>query len=1335
MKEVYNQIEQYIRGISQLNKPTKEEEERYRAALKRMLEGIDEERAKKYTKDFEKSLEDAKNRAYQKVQFASSQASNEALRKRKRRVRAVLGSAAGLATFGGVVSAVTNFLQNNSNTLESISIADNETQNADDYLLVKNDQEEQREVSTETETEMNGLTKEQIITNYDAFIDDSVLLMYMNEHGINVSPDLVAHMKFIANIDQLTTKEKKLLASSNYVSINDWFIFTNQLAEDMATATEVPFDAKDLFKDEQSINDLNTVMNYFVSLNNQYDETVKQEFQEFARNYVQNIDSKQNKAASELILNIFTQAFTLGTNYLVEDDVLDLETIFEGNGCLLASIRNDLESKLEIDPTLVEREVPGLFEKVTSTSDLMNDPIFSSILKDENMALQLRFVANSKDLTSKEIASFADNLNLEETTKNWETIYNALNDAVLNGQLYDPSLIFLDENKEDAANISKMYEIYNSYINAQTEEEKSKYLEEWNSFFYEYATQIEGRYDKNPAATEMICNFLVKVQEKNIGLTLDRSDIHPGEMDNGTKNLSKILIGDGTLKNCTTNYSTHIEDGEVVAERTFYEQAHDSVVSRITSYTIDDEIDKNNDSADSIYAQIVKEYGEEMVAEENNRYDVVIEEIKRRVKEANITFKENPTIEDFYQGRVLGGIGTIGGEDTRSTGGTTASSVVTPVNVQEDTTGNRDPNKPLMTDDEIKETEKKAEESKGKVVKEETEQLPKEEQSEEIIKEEVTQKPLTDEEKQDNATIGNKEDEEELNKNNEHFENGNNIDYTEEYIIDAAGNVWIDRGNGSYDFVCDVNGNSKPSVIPSEPVYEVFDNTKNYSYDGKFYGTSDGTLMFILDSDGTMLPIQEKDGKLYVQDDDGTYKALVDSNGNYITNPVIEEYQPSNENQTEAPSTDDPNNGQPETPSTGESETNAPETPGNGNNEQNNGNFVYDGEIYNDVDGNLYIENADGIFVQVYEQDGKLYIYDSNANLVPVVNSKGEHLTKPDINTPETPGTGESETNTPEAPSNGDNEQNNGNFVYDGEIYTDKDGNLYIVKADGIWVQVYEQDGKLYIYNENAELTLIVNSNGDCVTKVSQGPSSDSSTTNEETYIYDGNIQEMDGAYYILNSDNSMTQITEIDGKFYFDDGNGNLKAIVNSKGEDIEPVSTVYSEILKAYVLASEKEALEQEFLAMQQQSNVAAAQPMVASMETPQSETAATEAVTEAMQPETAATEVVTETVQTETNTPEVTMEAPQTEAPQTEAPQTEAPQTEAPKIEAPQTEAPQTEAPQTEAPQTEAPQTEAPQTEAPQTEAPQTEREQTKAALEELKKELETVKETESTKVLTK
>ena len=462
-------------------------------------------------------------------------------------------------------------------------------------------------------------------------------------NGVKISADEYVHNYLIANIDNLTEDEQKLMASSDLIEINDWFDFSSQISVAMSNVTnaDMPFDANTLFKDEVVANKVNTAMTLFANYNENRNEENKRSFQEFARTFISEFEENKtaNAAATELILRIFDQASQPGIELLTEDDVINFENIFEKDGCMLEETRIALGEKLEIDPMLVRRGISNLEENFANARTMLNQTLRLS----ENEIDQILFVSNINELSNDQLNSFASVLRLEGATDTFMNFCNILSREVVNGTInssnFDLSNIYFN-NEEDAENINSLISIVSRYRNA-SEEEKASINEEYENLSFDLSMDVSDRLVKNPAASTMYFNMITAIENSDLGLHL-------------SDDLKQILIADGTLRGCVSiNDTTLTEDGNIESNRPFYDQAVDKLTETIKSYSIlSGCADISKDYGKSIYANIVSKYGNIVREEEFNRHDVVVTAIKVNTKD--IAFVERQYDFDYeFTGEVV----------------------------------------------------------------------------------------------------------------------------------------------------------------------------------------------------------------------------------------------------------------------------------------------------------------------------------------------------------------------------------------------------------------------------------------------------------------------------------------------------------------------------------------------------------------------------------------------------------------------------------------------------------------------------------------------------------
>ena len=462
-------------------------------------------------------------------------------------------------------------------------------------------------------------------------------------NGVKISADQYVHNYLIANIDNLTEDEQKLMASSDLIEINDWFDFSSQISVAMSNVTnaDMPFDANTLFKDEVVANKVNTAMTLFANYNENRNEENKRAFQEFARTFISEFEENKtaNAAATELILRIFDQASQPGIELLTEDDVINFENIFEKDGCMLEETRIALGEKLEIDPMLVRRGISNLEENFANARTMLNQTLRLS----ENEIDQILFVSNINELSNDQLNSFASVLRLEGATDTFMNFCNILSREVVNGTInssnFDLSNIYFN-NEEDAENINSLISIVSRYRNA-SEEEKASINEEYENLSFDLSMDVSDRLVKNPAASTMYFNMITAIENSDLGLHL-------------SDDLKQILIADGTLRGCVSiNDTTLTEDGNIESNRPFYDQAVDKLTETIKSYSIlSGCADISKDYGKSIYANIVSKYGNIVREEEFNRHDVVVTAIKVNTKD--LAFVERQYDFDYeFTGEVV----------------------------------------------------------------------------------------------------------------------------------------------------------------------------------------------------------------------------------------------------------------------------------------------------------------------------------------------------------------------------------------------------------------------------------------------------------------------------------------------------------------------------------------------------------------------------------------------------------------------------------------------------------------------------------------------------------
>ena len=516
------------------------------------------------------------------------------------------------------------------------------------------------------------------------------------------------HNFWIANIKQLNDNDKLAFASStNQVSLQEWFNLSSQIADDMVDVKPdtIPFDANDLFKrDPESAKLVNQVIDIFARWNaNKNNQKIADEWKQFCLDIHENIDNyiSKNPAAVEVILNIISQGQTPGTDL---QSGIDQFKLFDGTTSDLNKARVALSNLLHVDFALVKDDNKEVYKDILNT-DALQKTGFAN-LNDANTALQIKFAANVEELSLKQIQSFSSRLQMNGTRNAWGAFSDEVAVSIAEGNFDNSVIEALFSNKEDVKNLKDLNSIVKGYQNAKSNEEKAKYYDDYNTFAYKFATQLEERTNKNDAASDLILNTISKIKQKNVGLHLDREDVLEGNLQNGTKGLYKILVGDGLVPDCNITDTYLDENGNIVANRTFWQENRAELMYRIGCIEITKQAFKNVDAHESIAESIILQYKDKVSKEPNNRSEVIIRTIANRIKD--VEFVANMNREDYYTSLYdwSANYGSGGASGNHSNDVTIPADEPTKYSGK----GHEDNGLPIWTEEKIKKTEEEAKE-------------------------------------------------------------------------------------------------------------------------------------------------------------------------------------------------------------------------------------------------------------------------------------------------------------------------------------------------------------------------------------------------------------------------------------------------------------------------------------------------------------------------------------------------------------------------------------------------------------------------------------------------
>lgn len=611
-----------------------------------------------------------------------------------------------------------------------------------------------------------------------------------NEHGIFIENEDFPALALIANIDYLNDAEKKLLASKdNVFTMNDILDFSVQIGNDVRTMSEdgIPFDANDLFcKDSVNAERINKLYSLISQWNqNRGDANIQAEYDalidEVVKEFQDSSIEKKNYVAYELILNMAAHLATPGIDLKYSNEDQIGKSLFDelGNN-VLQDVRIAMQDKLAVDFTLIKDENAEMkYDSIMDAKAFENNEFLKSYIgNDVNKALQLRFALNASELQNNQLKEAANSIDINGMTENAETFAQEFAKKLVSGEIkdFDSSLIFINE--MDQENLSAISQIVKDAQQGKADNDK------YNEFYYKYIERDNTRLQKNPIATALLINIMAEVENSDLGLHANKVDTHPAADKNGTKNLANILIGDNDQNiSCKTQTALY-QDGLVIAQKSFREQALISFENQMENISIVQGTSINVDAQKSAYQAILLEYKEVVNKESVNRYKVVVDYMN---KVSHPVFKQNPNVEDTITN-------LLNAQDTYSNGysisGASYDTYASNTGIVEDESytdidgpGTENVTLPVWTSDQVTQTEETASAEL---------ELPPEEK-EEILDNVIEVGDPTEEtiwvpveEDQDLSESGDaltEEEKNELKENDETFvgkdENDKNIDYDE----------------------------------------------------------------------------------------------------------------------------------------------------------------------------------------------------------------------------------------------------------------------------------------------------------------------------------------------------------------------------------------------------------------------------------------------------------------------------------------------------------------------------------------------------------------------------